>query len=104
MSGRLSGKRAFITATGQGIGAAIADMFTDEGAEVIATDVALDKLKGRKTDKVFALDALSTDGVNALAKTVVTQFGAPDILVNCAGYVHQGTVLECSDRDWDFSF
>jgi 2-keto-3-deoxy-L-fuconate dehydrogenase len=104
MAGRLSGKRAFITAAGQGIGAAIADMFTDEGAEVIATDVALDKLKGRKTDKVFALDALSTDAVNALAKTVIDQFGAPDILVNCAGYVHQGTVLECSDRDWDFSF
>ena len=104
MAGRLSGKRAFITAAGQGIGAAIADMFADEGAEVIATDVALDKLKQRKTDKIFVLDALSTDAVNALAGKVVDQFGAPDILVNCAGYVHQGTVLECSERDWDFSF
>jgi len=104
MAGRLSGKRAFITAAGQGIGAAIADAFTREGAEVIATDVALDKLKQRKTDKIFALDALSTDAVDALAKKVLDQFGAPHILVNCAGYVHQGTALECSERDWDFSF
>jgi 2-keto-3-deoxy-L-fuconate dehydrogenase len=71
---------------------------------VIATDVALDKLKQRKTDKIFALDALSTDAVDALAKKVLDQFGAPHILVNCAGYVHQGTALECSERDWDFSF
>src|SRR6478752_1097516 len=60
--------------------------------------------KARKTKKVFALDALSTAGVNALAKQVIDQFGAPDILVNCAGYVHQGTVLDCSEKDWDFSF
>jgi 2-keto-3-deoxy-L-fuconate dehydrogenase len=104
MAGRLSGKRAFITAAGQGIGAAIADAFVSEGAEVIATDLEVDKLKRRKTDKIFALDALSTDAVNALAHKTVTQFGAPHILVNCAGYVHQGTVLECSERDWDFSF
>ena len=104
MAGRLSGKRAFITAAGQGIGAAIADAFVSEGAEVIATDLEVDKLKQRKTDKIFALDALSTDAVNALAQKVITQFGAPHILINCAGYVHQGTVLECSERDWDFSF
>jgi 2-keto-3-deoxy-L-fuconate dehydrogenase len=104
MAGRLQGKRAFITAAGQGIGAAIADMFSAEGAEVIATDVALDKLKQRKTDKIFALDALSTDAVNALAKKAIDSYGAPHILVNCAGYVHQGTVLDCSEKDWDFSF
>jgi 2-keto-3-deoxy-L-fuconate dehydrogenase len=104
MAGRLQGKRAFITAAGQGIGAAIADMFSAEGAEVIATDVALDKLKQRKTDKIFALDALSTNAVNALAKKAIDSYGAPHILVNCAGYVHQGTVLDCSEKDWDFSF
>jgi 2-keto-3-deoxy-L-fuconate dehydrogenase len=104
MAGRLQGKRAFITAAGQGIGAAIADMFSAEGAEVIATDVALDKLKQRKTNKIFALDALSTDAVNTLAKKVIDSYGAPHILVNCAGYVHQGTVLDCSEKDWDFSF
>jgi 2-keto-3-deoxy-L-fuconate dehydrogenase len=104
MSGRLKGKRAFVTAAGQGIGAAIADAFTAEGADVLATDLDAEKLKQRKTQKVFALDALSTDAVNALAKKVIEQFGAPHILVNCAGYVHQGTVLECSEKDWDFSF
>src|SRR3974390_1295038 len=104
MAGRLSGKRTFITAAGQGIGAAISDAFVSEGADVIATDLEVDKLKQRKTDKIFALDALSTDAVNALAQKVITQFGAPHILINCAGYVHQGTALECSERDWDFSF
>jgi 2-keto-3-deoxy-L-fuconate dehydrogenase len=104
MSGRLNGKRAFVTAAGQGIGAAIADAFSAEGADVVATDLDAKKLKRRKTKKVFALDALSTAGVNALAKQVIDQSGAPHILVNCAGYVHQGTVLDCSEKDWDFSF
>src|SRR5581483_7470511 len=93
MAGRLKGKRAFITAAGQGI-----------GAEVVATDLEVDKLKQRKTDKIFALDARSTDAVKALAKKVIDSYGAPHILVNCAGYVHQGAVLDCSEKDWDFSF
>ena len=104
MTGRMSGKRAFITAAGQGIGAAIAAAFIAEGADVVATDVDAGKLKALKTDKTFALDALSTDAVNAMAKKVVDAYGAPHILVNCAGYVHQGSVLECSEKDWDFSF
>jgi 2-keto-3-deoxy-L-fuconate dehydrogenase len=104
MPGRLQGKRAFITAAGQGIGAAIADMFSAEGAEVVATDLEVDKLKQRKTDKIFALDARSTEAVNALGEKVIDSYGAPHILVNCAGYVHQGTVLDCSEKDWDFSF
>jgi len=104
MTGRLSGKRAFITAAGQGIGAAIAAAFIAEGADVVATDVDAGKLKALKTDKTFALDALSTDAVNAMAKKVIDAYGAPHILVNCAGYVHQGSVLECSEKDWDFSF
>jgi 2-dehydro-3-deoxy-L-fuconate 4-dehydrogenase len=104
MAGRLNGKRAFITAAGQGIGAAIADAFSAEGADVVATDLQADKLKQRKTDKIFALDARSTEAVNALAKKVIESFGAPHILVNCAGYVHQGSVLDCTEKDWDFSF
>src|SRR6187551_867022 len=104
MSGRLKGKLAFITAAGQGIGRAIAEAFLAEGANVIATDLAADKLKALKTDKTFALDARSTAQVDALAATVIGKFGAPNILVNCAGYVHQGNVLECSEGDWDFSF
>ena len=104
MSGRLKGKLAFITAAGQGIGQAIAEAFLAEGADVIGTDLAADKLKALKTDKTFALDARSTAQVDTLAATVIGKFGAPNILVNCAGYVHQGSVLDCSDADWDLSF
>ena len=104
MSDRLKGKLAFVTAAGQGIGFAIAEAFLAEGAGVIATDLAADKLKNLKTDKIFALDVRSTEKVDALAATVIGKFGAPNILVNCAGYVHQGSVLDCSEEDWDFSF
>ena len=104
MAGRLKGKLAFITAAGQGIGGAIAETFIAEGATVIATDLDAGKLKDLKTDKRFALDARSTPDVEALAKKVIGDFGAPNILVNCAGYVHQGSVLDCSEGDWDLSF
>jgi 2-keto-3-deoxy-L-fuconate dehydrogenase len=104
MTGRLNGKLAFITAAGQGIGAAIAETFIAEGAIVIATDIDADKLKTLKTDKRFALDARSTAQVEELAKKVIGEFGAPNILMNCAGFVHQGSVLDCSEADWDFSF
>ena len=104
MSERLKGKLAFVTAAGQGIGFAIAEAFLAEGASVIATDLAADKLKNLKTDKIFVLDVRSTEKVDALAATVIDKFGAPNILVNCVGYVHQGSVLDCSEGDWDFSF
>jgi 2-keto-3-deoxy-L-fuconate dehydrogenase len=104
MSGRLKGKLAFITAAGQGIGAAIAETFIAEGADVIATDLDADKLKALKTDRKFALDVRSTPKVEALAVKVVAEYGAPTILMNCAGYVHQGSVLDCSEADWDLSF
>ncbi|MGH6789626.1 MAG: SDR family oxidoreductase [Pseudolabrys sp.] len=104
MSNRLKGKTAFVTAAGQGIGRAIAEIFIEEGAIVIATDLDGKKLKDLKKAKAFSLNVLKTDEVEGLAKAVVKKFGAPDILMNCAGYVHQGSVLDCAEKDWDFSF
>jgi 2-keto-3-deoxy-L-fuconate dehydrogenase len=104
MGNRLQNKTALITAAGQGIGRAIAESFIAEGAVVIATDVATDKLAGLKARKTSRLDVRSQESVDALALDIDRQFGALDILVNCAGYVHNGTVLDCSDQDWDFSF
>jgi 2-keto-3-deoxy-L-fuconate dehydrogenase len=100
MPGRLQNKTAFITAAGQGIGRAIAESFVTEGAKVIATDVDAAKVAGIKGATGRKLDARSTAEVNALAQ----EFAPVDILVNCAGYVHHGTVLDCTEQDWDFSF
>jgi 2-keto-3-deoxy-L-fuconate dehydrogenase len=104
MTGRLQNKVAFTTAAGQGIGRAIAEAFCREGAIVIATDLAEDKLKDLPAQKCAKLDVRSNAEIEALAKSVERKLGPPDILVNCAGYVHDGTVLQCSEHDWDFSF
>ncbi len=104
MPGRLNGKIALVTAAGQGIGRAIAEAFAREGAQLIATDIDAAKLRGLKRAKCLKLDVRSTPDVEALAKDTAREFGALDILVNCAGYVHQGTVLDCSEKDWDLSF
>jgi 2-keto-3-deoxy-L-fuconate dehydrogenase len=104
MAGRLKGKLALVTAAGQGIGRAIAVAFVAEGAHVIATDLDANKLKGLRGAERAALDVRSTEGVQAFAKSTLKEFGTPDILMNCAGYVHQGSVLDCSEEDWDFSF
>jgi 2-keto-3-deoxy-L-fuconate dehydrogenase len=96
---RLKGKVALLTAAAAGIGRAAAEAFAREGAHVIATDIDPSKLAGLKGD-LRKLDVRSTEAVNALAK----ETGPIDVLFNCAGFVHHGTVLECSESDWDFSF
>src|ERR1041385_4952790 len=104
MTGRLNGKVSLVTAAGQGIGRAIATAFVDEGATVIATDVDEGKLKGLNARECRALDVLSAKDIDALAAAVTKDFGGLDVLVNVAGYVHHGTVLDSSEQDIDFSF
>jgi 2-keto-3-deoxy-L-fuconate dehydrogenase len=103
MSGRLKGKRAFVTAAAAGIGRASAIAFAREGATVIATDIddkQLAALTKEGVANVARLDVRDSAAVAAMAKEV----GTVDVLLNAAGFVHHGTVLECSDDDWDFSF
>src|SRR3984885_12106398 len=103
MSDRLKGKRAFVTAGAVGIGRACALAFAREGASVIATDIdekGLALLAKDGLSEVARLDVRDTAAVTAMAKRV----GKIDILLNAAGFVHHGTVLECCDDDFDFSF
>ena len=103
MTDRLRGKRAIITAAAQGIGHAAARAFAAEGAEVMATDInekKLEELNEVANILTLPLDVTDFEAVRAFA----SKQGAPDILFNCAGFVHHGTVLECTEADWDFSF
>lgn len=103
MAGRLNGKVAFVTAAAQGIGRATALAFAREGAKVWATDINEEKLaelKAHKGIEVRRLDVLKDGEVEKLAKEV----GTPNVIFNCAGFVHHGTIQQCSDKDWDFSF
>lgn len=96
MTGRLAGKTAFITAAGQGIGRASAELFRDQGARVIATDRDEALLAGLAGCTSRRLDVTDKAAIDALAAEV----GAVDVLLNCAGYVHNGTILECDEAAW----
>ncbi|MEA3122877.1 MAG: 2-keto-3-deoxy-L-fuconate dehydrogenase [Paraburkholderia sp.] len=96
---RLAGKVALVTAAGQGIGRACAERFAREGARVFATDVRLD-LFGDVPFEPRRLDVRDSAAITAFAR----ELGGVDVLLNCAGFVHAGTVLECEEADWDFSF
>lgn len=103
MTGRLAGKRAVVSAAAQGIGRATALAFAAEGARVHATDIAADKLeelKSRGDITIARLDVTDSGAVADFAR----QIGKCDILCNCAGFVHHGTVLDCDETQWDFSF
>ena len=103
MSQRLAGKTAFLTAAGQGIGRATALAFVREGARVIATDVnaeALAALAKEAGCTTLPLNVLDPAAISSAAKA----HGGVDVLFNCAGYVHAGSVQECSEEEWDFAF
>ena len=101
MTGRLAGKTALLTACAQGIGRATALAFAAEGAHVIATDLNAAKLAEIAGPNITtrALDVLDPAAITALA----TEIGAIDVLFNCAGFVHQGTILDATEAEWDFA-
>lgn len=108
MSGRLKGKKTLITAAGQGIGRSTVLAFAREGAHVLATDIDPESLASLKTElpgsatniETRLLDVNNLKAIQQLAE----ETGAIDVLFNCAGFVHHGTVLDCKENDWDFSF
>lgn len=103
MSSRLQGKIAFLTAAGQGIGKASALAFAREGASVIATDI--DSKKLRDLDSMNEISTCELDVMDtAKVEKFLTDIPPPNIVLNCAGYVHQGTILECNYDQWDYSF
>ncbi len=102
-SNRLAGKTALITAAGQGIGRATAELFASEGAHVIASDIndaALAELGRVDRVEPLKLDVTDPEGVH----TTLADLPNLDVLFNCAGFVAGGSILECSEKDWDFSF
>jgi 2-keto-3-deoxy-L-fuconate dehydrogenase len=102
MAGRLHGKTAFVTAAAQGIGRATALAFAAEGAQVFATDLNAGKVAEINGPNLQTrrLDVLDGAAIKAMAEEV----GAVDILFNCAGFVHQGSILDATEADWDFAF
>ena len=104
MVGRLNGKRVLLTAAGQGIGRASALAMAEEGAGVVATDINEETLDALSSEGVSIdcrkLDVLDQTAISAL----VSELGAVDVLFNCAGHVHNGTILDCNNDEWEFAF
>ena len=101
---RLKNKRVLVTAAGQGIGRAAALAMAAEGAKVFATDINPEGLAQLKSEATGRLEAFELDVRSEASVAVGVQVAQPDVLFNCAGFVHNGTVLEASDEDWEFAF
>ncbi len=100
MAERLRGKVALITGAGQGIGRAAAELFAAEGATVWATDIDAVQLRTMTGVHARVLDVTDPEAIGAAAREI----GRLDVLFNCAGYVHSGTILDCGESDWARSF
>ena len=103
MAGRLSGKKIIITAAAQGIGRACVEAYQAEGATVIATDInqeKLDELSHLPNVETRLLDVLNLEDISRESENI----GHVDVLFNCAGFVHHGSILDCDETAWDFSF
>ena len=104
MTARLKNKRTLITAAGQGIGFSTALAFASEGAEVVATDIIPDTLNSLSNENPMIqtrlLDVTKPEEIQQAAE----ETGPIDVLFNCAGFVHHGTILDCEENDWEFSF
>ena len=103
MAGRLSGKKIIITAAAQGIGRACVEAYQAEGANVIATDINQEKLGDLShlpNVETLLLDVLNLEDISRTSKEI----GHVDVLFNCAGFVHHGSILDCDETAWDFSF
>jgi 2-keto-3-deoxy-L-fuconate dehydrogenase len=96
---RLAGKTALVTAAAQGIGRATAEAFRREGATVIAADIRIEPLADAEDLIVRRLDVTDREAIRAIA----AEFPQVDVLYNCAGFVHAGTILDCDEDDWAFS-
>jgi len=101
---RLKNKRVLVTAAGQGIGRAAALAMATEGAEVFATDINPEGLAQLKSEATGRLEAFELDVRSEASVAAGVEVAQPDVLFNCAGFVHNGTVLEASDEDWEFAF
>ena len=104
MAGRLENKYSLVTAAGNGIGRSTVIAFVNEGAKVLATDIDPESLASLKDEcpeiETCLLDVTNPEAIGKIAR----EKGAVDVLFNCAGFVHHGTLLDCEENDWDFSF
>ncbi len=104
MTNRLKNKKILITAAGQGIGLATAIAFANEGAKVVATDINPDTLNSL-TNKNLSIETHLLDVTKPEEiKQIAEETGSIDVLFNCAGFVHHGTILDCEESDWELSF